>query len=55
MAETPDAETFTLLTSDFDRPQIGAVTQELAGVARIQSFLAGYKARLADAGLSGVN
>lgn len=55
MAETPEAETFTLLISDFDRPQIGAITQELAGVARIQDFLAGYKSRMAEAGLSGVN
>ncbi len=55
MAGTPEAETFTLLISDFDRPQIGAITQELADVDRVQAFLAGYKARLAEAGLSGMN
>jgi len=55
MAATSEAEAFALLTSDFGRPQITAITEELAGVERVQAFMAGYKARLAEAGLSGVN
>jgi tetratricopeptide (TPR) repeat protein len=55
MAGGPDAEAFTLLISDFDSPQLGAITEELAGVDTVQAFLAGYKARMAEAGLSGVN
>jgi hypothetical protein len=55
MAATSEAEAFALLTSDFGRPQITAITEELAGVDRVQAFMAGYKARLAEAGLSGVN
>ena len=55
MAGTPQGESFSLLTSDFRRPDVTAIAEELAGVERIQTFLAGYKARIAEAGLSGVN
>ena len=55
MADTPDADSFGLLTSDYGRADITAVVQELADVQQIRSFMAFYRARLADAGLSGVN
>ena len=55
MAGTPQGESFGLLTSDFGHADVTAIAEELAGVERIQTFLAGYKARVAEAALSGVN
>ncbi|MDH3595000.1 MAG: hypothetical protein OEU09_11395 [Rhodospirillales bacterium] len=44
MAAGSRAESFALLTSDFRKAEITKVAQELAGVERIQAFMAGYRA-----------
>ena len=55
MAKTPQSGAFALLVSDFDRADITKVTEELEGIQQVQAFMAGYKARIADGGLSKVN
>ena len=44
MAAGSRAESFALLTSDFRKAEITKVAEELAGVERIQAFMAGYRA-----------
>jgi hypothetical protein len=48
MAAGTRAESFALLTSDFGRPEIARIAEELAGVERIQAFMASYRARLKE-------
>ena len=55
MAESGGSDSFALLTSDFDKVNIAAVTEELAGVERIQAFIASYRARVQKDGLSSLN
>jgi hypothetical protein len=55
MAASSKAESFALLTSDFRKAEIANVAEELAGVERIQAFMAGYRALRREGGASGVN
>lgn len=55
MAESGKADSFTLLTSDFGKANLAAVADELAGVERIQAFIASYRARVRKDGLSNLN
>ena len=54
MAAGTRAESFALLTSDFGRPEIARIAEELAGVERIQAFMASYRARLEESACGAV-
>jgi len=55
MAAGSKAESFALLTSDFRKAEITKVAEELAGVERIQAFMAGYRALQRNTEPSGEN
>jgi hypothetical protein len=55
MAAGTEAESFALLTSDFGRPEITRIAEELAGVERIQAFMAHYRGRLNRSGENAAN
>ena len=55
MAAGSKAESFALLASDFRKAEITKVAEELAGVERIQAFMAGYRALQRNTEPSGEN
>jgi hypothetical protein len=55
MAAGSQVESFALLTNDFGLPEIARIAEELAGIERIQAFMAGYRERLEESRAGAAN